>query len=68
MKTSSTVLLLGICLVVALAITGIFVLAATSLGTYTTIDITIGTVWFFTISFIISLPLLIPRLRKRIEK
>lgn len=68
MRYVSKATLLGICLLASLGVTALFTLAAASLGTYTQIDITIGTTWFFTISFITSMPLLIPKLRKRLER
>ena len=66
MKTASTILILALCLAVALGIAGIFTLISISLGSFKPLDITIGAIWFFMISFIVSMPLLIPRLRKRI--
>ena len=57
----------GVCLAVALAVAGAFALTATWMGTYTPTDIAIGGLWFFVISFIASMPLLIPKLRSRLK-
>lgn len=65
-KPYRSLLMLSICLSFATAITALFIAAATLIGRYTSLDITIGSVWFFTISIIVSLPLLLPRLRPRL--
>ncbi len=58
--------ILSMCLFFSTAITALFIAAATLIGGYTWLDIAIGSVWFFTISFIISPPLLLPRLKRRL--
>ncbi len=65
-KRYRTVLMLGSCLASATATTALFIAAATLIGTYNFLDIAIGAVWFFTISFIVSMPLLLPRLKRRL--
>ncbi|MDJ0270778.1 MAG: hypothetical protein NXY59_09630 [Aigarchaeota archaeon] len=59
-----TLVMLGSCLASATAITALFIAAATLVGAYTWLDIAIGSIWFFTISFIVSLLLLLPRLKR----
>ncbi len=65
-RTYRTLVMLGSCLASAIAITALFIAAATLIGAYTWTDIAIGSIWFFTISFIVSLPLLLPRLKRRL--
>ena len=62
-----TLIYVASCLAIALAIAGVFALTATWAGMYTQTDIAIGTLWFFVISFIASMPLLIPKLRSRLK-
>ena len=66
MEARYRVIMLGSILAVALAISGTFAAATSAMGIYTSTDIAIGFVWFFTISFLVSTPLLIPRLRRRL--
>ena len=60
-------IMLGACLLTATLITSVFIIIATNIGSYTPTDIAIGSIWFFVISFIASMPLLIPKLRRRLE-
>ncbi len=65
MKLKHKLLVAGFCLLFAALLTTAFTVAAARLGRYTTVDIYIGALWFFTISLILSSPLLLPRVRKR---
>ena len=59
---------LGVCLAAALAITALFAAVALGMGVYTSIDLAIGSVWFFSITFMASMPLIIPRIQRRGRK
>ena len=62
------VLSIGLCLVIASAITLGFLAVALSMRVYSFVDLAIGSVWFFTVSLLISMPLLIPRMRKMLRR
>ncbi len=57
----------GSCLFLAGLMATSFALAAIQTGRYSQIDIYVGAAWVFTLSLIISSPILVPRL-KRINK
>jgi hypothetical protein len=57
----------GSCLLLAGLVTTLFVLAALQLGKYSQIDIYIGAAWVFTLSLIISSPILVPLIRKKLK-
>jgi len=58
----------GLCLLLATLIAVIFTVIALQTGKYSQMDIYIGVVWTFTLSLIISSPLLIPRIRRRFNQ
>ncbi|MBI2184033.1 MAG: hypothetical protein HYU39_03635 [Thaumarchaeota archaeon] len=58
--------MLGSCLLASSAATLIFYLATSANPQYSPTDIYLGSVWTFVLSTIISSPLLIPRIRRKI--
>lgn len=68
MGIRSTLTAIGIGVATALAVTFVFLAAAMIRGAYTPVDLLIGSVWFFSISLIVSMPLFIPRLKRKLNK
>ena len=58
----------GSCLLLATLIAIIFAIIALQTGKYPQTDIYIGIAWTFSLSLIISSPLLIPRIKKRFSE
>ena len=61
---SRTFLSIALCLAAALAVASTFLAAAWLSRAYTELDLAVGFLWFFSVSFIASMPLLIPRVKR----
>jgi hypothetical protein len=66
-KMKNRLIQFGSCITASMIITVAFYLGALELGNYTVADIYLGAIWTFVLSMIISSPIIIPLIRKRIS-
>lgn len=57
----------GSCLFFAILVTAIFIVSASLTSKYPNEDIYVGAAWVFTLSLIISSPVLVPLIRKKLR-
>lgn len=56
----------GSCFILATLVAAGFTLAALQTGTHSQVDLVLGAAWTFTLSLIVSSPVLIPRIKRRL--
>lgn len=67
-KIKTRIAMAGACLLTSISVALLFYSVSLRSGSYSSADIYLGSIWVFVLSLIISSPVLIPIIRKRLRE